>query len=131
MASNYAWQFFLLGEFVTDIKRELDHDEQNTTPSANALSSLGQVFSQQNGKWPDKEEKSRIGDTLSLVQKACGVIGIDAIDPEIERLKQKLDYEKKDILLIHFNHLGDRISDELRSRAFVHITSDKLSFYKG
>jgi hypothetical protein len=140
MAGNFAWQFFVLSEFVSDFKRRLrpKASPHNALPgpSHNALSAassglvgLGYIFEEEY-RWLSEDERGTAGSTLSLLQEACEIIGIRNISTEIIRIKDLLQYEKKEVLLIHLEHLTERITEELSTRSFVHIPDDKLKYYK-
>lgn len=130
--ANYAWQFFLISEFVSGIRGDLRSVAPVAPHGLGGLGGLGNIFNNANSsnEWLTDEEQNKIKDVLSLINRVCRDIGIRNISSEIDRISSVLPNRKKISLVISIEHLSDRIVDELKETEFAHIDAEKVQYYK-
>jgi hypothetical protein len=87
MSSNYAWQFFLLSEFVADIKGKLA--PRPWSPAGNSLSALVSTPASAED-WLEAGDTETIQRRLTLLRQACEFIGIRSLSREIDRITAAL-----------------------------------------
>jgi hypothetical protein len=145
MLQNYAWQFFLLGQFLEGDRQKLRIVEAGPVvanafaagllPSTGAgnvgnQNSLAALASPGPDQWLDAEEQESTTDLLNIIKAACAKIDILDVDGEIERIITYVRYLRKSELRVHLDHLRERIADEIKKASFIHISSKKAAYYK-
>ena len=151
MISPYGWQFFLLGQFVEEtrsrlrIKNTLNLPPLPQAPDVStgiiphsADSSLrallapdvlsGPVSISGPSQWLNDDEKKDALDILGLMKNFCADIGLN-FSSEIDRLMKRLEYTKKDEIVIYFTALQERIVDELKHISFVYVAPSRGQYY--
>jgi hypothetical protein len=143
MINQYAWEFFLLGQFVEDASRNLgihrlpDLSSQQPPSGIMGLGALAALSSPTSSSgvalpsdWLADEEKDDLTKLLQLVASCCARINIINVQSEIDRITNYVKYERKATVVIHFKHLRERIVDELRDTGFIHVQKSHAPYYR-
>jgi hypothetical protein len=138
MIANYAWQFFLLGQFVEDACYRLGIPKSaNPMPQGEIApqistgnTSLFAALTSGGPEWLDDKERKDVASTIRLLDKLCKPIEVLKVGREIERVLGYIEYSPKREVVIHIEYLKNRIADELIESQFLHIPQSKIGFYR-
>jgi hypothetical protein len=151
MLDNFAWWFFVLAEFLTQLNRQLGlPPPQALAPPSNALAALmripppvesaaataGLALPPPKPITPPnalaQEERKEILDTLDWVASACEQIGMIGIMNDIGRARRDAEvlFADRQKLRFHIEHITERVVDELRDQSFLHIPPERIKYYE-